>query len=240
MWNHSQLPSELTGECHHYRPVMFARHRDDSHLSNVQYHTGGSTGIPLLDCYYPQYIGQYYPRTNHQPARVLNTTHPVHFAQSGTFWHFWAVQNPHSHNSDILWPKTHVFPGTLWCHQTWLLENPRTQWRFLDRKITVFKVHGFQPATWLMTPTGNNQPMTPAATHHISAATHRIFRKIFPVKRSKQPWTAAWNVPVGQGRLLQQLLQLQGHLDSLSSAIVDGDVLCSIRSINHPVMRVAS
>ena len=28
-------------------------------------------------------------------------------------------------------------PGSLWCRQTWL-ENPRTEWRFLARKITYF------------------------------------------------------------------------------------------------------
>ena len=33
---------------------------------------------------------------------------------------------------------------TLWCHQTWL-ENPRTEWRFLARKIT-YKWSIFQHA----------------------------------------------------------------------------------------------
>ena len=33
-------------------------------------------GIPLLDYYYPQYIGQFNPRTNHQPTWVLDVTKP--------------------------------------------------------------------------------------------------------------------------------------------------------------------
>ena len=49
----------------------------------------------------------------------------------------------------IIWPKSHSsssfslwlrqFLGdTLWCHQShvWLIKNPRTEWRFLARKIT--------------------------------------------------------------------------------------------------------